>query len=97
MPDRDTRIHNALRWIENAGLHIDTEAELVAELFDPGKPLTMYRTVGLRDRMIAHWREHRPRGERSELSFEARAANRVKLRAHLEHQPRLKAVPEPKE
>jgi hypothetical protein len=74
--DRARRIRNAEQWLENAGLHYDLEHHVAGELFgDPdlgtsGLLSDYANDDELRDRMLAKWRELRPRGEQAEHDHE---------------------------
>jgi hypothetical protein len=81
--ERDLRTRQAEAWIRNAGLYIDIERELVSELFDEGGQLHPWRSDTLEQRMVDHWRTHRPRGETAETDYERRALERVALRSRL--------------
>jgi|SRR5882672_9962365 len=61
---RSRAVHLAERYIENAGLFIAGEDELLRELFGNVGLLRAYdEDELLRQRMVSLWREVRPRGE----------------------------------
>lgn len=52
-------LHLAERRVSNLGHLIDSERELVAELFGHGGLLEQFDSPQLRERMLAHWRQVR--------------------------------------
>lgn len=71
--DRETAIAKAERWIRNAGLHYDLKREVDDDLFgDTGSLRDWADDELLHSRMLTLWREHRPRGEKTEAEADQR-------------------------
>jgi len=68
----ELRIRQAEAWILNAGMFAPTEAEVIDELFHSTSALLAGLEAQLGERMLALWRENRPRGEQTERDFEQR-------------------------
>lgn len=66
--ERDKAVKRIEQWMRAAGIHFDSESELVEELF--GEPLGRLKHFAkddkLRERMIELWKAERPRGEQVE-------------------------------
>ena len=58
---RSSAVQRAEQWMRNAGMHHDTEAELLDELY--GERGRLREHPETQDRMLALWRELRPVGE----------------------------------
>src|SRR5262245_27888518 len=71
---REKAIHLCERWIVNAGVFVQAEDELLRELFEGSGRLRAWADDELlRRRMVARWREERPRGEEAEREAVERA------------------------
>ena len=87
-------VARAEQWIRTAGLHFDRQEEVHSELFDEGRQLHAYADdEELADRLLALWRDVRPRGEQVEAEAVRRAAAWKASRAAL-NTPPLRAEPE---
>lgn len=73
--DLDRNLRLAETWVRNAGLHYDSEAEVIDEAFGARGRLEPWAADDLlRHRIATLWREQRPRGQTVEAETLARAA-----------------------
>lgn len=103
-PDLARRTLAAERWVRNAGIYFEREAQVVGELFEPGGLLAPFAhavfekdsdvyavtgDAGLVDRMLGLWREQRPRGVKAE---NASLAWQEQLRVEIQERWRFERV-----
>lgn len=73
-PSRDKRLANAERWMRSAGLHIESEDELVDELFGERGKLRAWSE--LKPQMLALWAEQRVIGVQIDQAVDVRVQER---------------------
>lgn len=82
--ERETQALLIEHWITHAGGYIDLETELLDEVFGHHGRLYRWRdNPQLRQRVLDHWRQHRPRFQHAEHDTEQRLRDQRELRERL--------------